>query len=224
MEFKPLLEAEEIQKKSRVMYASAFFTKRFGNFIIPIPDPVWLFLDMAEKSMIEAMSVAKELDKVNKTLMFGEDGEKEIYRDLDFDKLQEYLELLFSTVIYLITAIETFTNKTIPNNYSHSYYDNKGNKKNMNKSEIEKRLSVEDKISIVCRLRKVKGVKQTKFWTTFKKVKQIRDDLVHLKTKGDDNINMYDDIFINAFDLDMKLSLDHFIALVNYIEPKYFEA
>jgi hypothetical protein len=54
-------------------------------------------------------------------------------------------------------------------------------------------------------------------------IKKIRDNLIHLKTKGSISVDRYNGIFSKIFDLDFLKYRNSIVSMINYFKEKYIE-
>lgn len=93
----------------------------------------------------------------------------------------DYIEHMQLAIIMICTAIESVVNGVIPSNYI--YIENfKGTKKEHNYYSIQRNVSLIDKLSTVllnaCNI-KLKG---ESFWSKFKNLNTLRNELIHMKS------------------------------------------
>lgn len=216
-------------------------TKSLGNFLVMLPDPVSLnlnnaqnFIDKCEK-LKERIISSKRITVFSKIL--GEtdisgrtneeikklDPEANILRDFDNEKIFEYMQSSMGMVVSLIVGIESFLNLIIPFDYRTVRVNKNGEKINLDKEQIVRKFSIEDKIEIVSEIKHKEDVKQQKFWNTFKEVKDLRDDIIHFKKMDKKIDQMWNPIIVSLFDGNLQRYFDDIVNLINYLEPKYLE-
>ncbi len=244
MKIKPILEttlAKDFNSASgithpagtKISFATKFTTKKFGELLLTTPNPVTLNLDFAEKVIAELKSLESEVTAGAKKMVFSKlgvtqniSGEEALKNDPDAevirhhdDSLYYYLEASMSIVISLFTAIETFTNLVIPHDYVHNTEDKNGDPVQRDKTYIERYYSLEDKIDILMVLKSKPDLKKQPSWMTFKELKNIRDNVIHLKSSGKTYIEQYNPIFTSLFDLEAEKAYKQVTELIDYLEP-----
>ncbi|MBU6231887.1 MAG: hypothetical protein KGI45_00815 [Patescibacteria group bacterium] len=217
-------------------------TKTIGDFIIMLPDPVSLNLNNAQGFIDKSGKLKERINKAKKSTVFSKilnetviagrsneeikalDPAANIFRVLDQDKVFEYIQSSIGVVVSLITAVESFVNLIIPYNYVHSRTNRKGEKETLDKVQVVRKLSIEEKLEIVTIIKGKGDLKQQSFWNSFKIVKDLRDNVIHFK-KMDNNINqMWSPIIAAFFDSDLQKLFDDIVALIGYLDPKYLES
>lgn len=102
----------------------------------------------------------------------------------DQKPLFDFFERFISHVVFSFTALESFANEVIPSGYSYTTIDKKtGQSVTYDRNEIERYVSLEEKLSTL--LPNALGIKSPKgvhTWRDFKKLKKVRDRVIHLKT------------------------------------------
>ncbi len=223
-----------------VALTSAIETKSLGKFMVIIPDPVSLNFNNAVNFIERSKQIKQEIDNNKKMTVFSGklnekdikglnlnqikelDKDADIFRDLENDKIFDYIQTTMGVVVSLVTAVESFLNMIIPFDYTVEI-TRQGEKKIIEKNEIVRRFSIEDKIELVEKCKGKTGIKQQKFWNSFKIVKELRDNIIHFK-KTDSNLNhLWSPIIDLLFDIDFDKTFVDFVDLVNYLEPAYLE-
>ncbi|MCX6797670.1 MAG: hypothetical protein NTX66_00400 [Candidatus Falkowbacteria bacterium] len=223
-----------------VALTSAIETKSLGKFMVIIPDPVSLNFNNAVNFIERSKQIKQEIDNNKKMTVFSGklnekdikglnlnqikelDKDADIFRDLENDKIFDYIQTTMGVVVSLVTAVESFLNMIIPFDYTVEI-TRQGEKKIIEKNEIVRRFSIEDKIELVEKCKGKTGIKQQKFWNSFKIVKELRDNIIHFK-KTDSNLNqLWSPIIVLLFDIDFDKTFVDFVDLVNYLEPAYLE-
>ncbi|WP_313523535.1 hypothetical protein [Stutzerimonas kunmingensis] len=144
----------------------------------PAPNNVSLFASIAKKEMLKARKIYNSL--ISKKTK----NKREIYiTDKNITKLYDYLEHIQSSIIAIYTAIESFSNIAIPNDYTMRKKNQKGIEEIWDKSAIERWYTTSDKISeVLPSILKTDSPKEMKGWTIFKELESIRNDIIHQKT------------------------------------------
>jgi hypothetical protein len=225
-----------IPKGSYISHATTFETKKFGKFSLVTPNPVTVFLAGAEYLIKKIGEISDKINIDSRIVTFSElndgtnkftteelvklDPKARTERKLDMDDLFTYLELTSSYLILLMNSVEAFVNQELPNNIKTTVTRN-GVEKVLSKNEIELQLRLEDKIILLANNLKKSGYKQKVFWADFRKIKKLRDNLVHLKTKGSIDVGRHTTLFTDLFDLDISKSKTCIVDFMNYFIPNY---
>lgn len=140
------------------------------------PNNISLSLSLMKKSYRRAQ---KQLTK-----LIGNRNEKVIKLSIDEkDGLYEYFESITTSIIFAYIAVESFTNAAIPEDYIYEKINDRKIKESWNKENIERWLSTSQKLcEILPVVLKTNDIKEQEFWFKFKKLEQIRNDIVHQKT------------------------------------------
>ncbi len=216
-------------------------TKSIGDFILMLPDPVSLNLNNAQGFIDKCGKLKERIDKAKESTVMSKilteeairgrtneeikklDPAADIFRILDNDKVFEYVQSSMGVVVSLITAVESFVNLMIPVGHTVERTNRKGEKETLDKAQIVRKFSIEDKLEIVAIIKAKTDLKQQTFWNSFKTVKDLRDDIIHFK-KMDNNINqMWRPIIESFFDSDLQKFFDDTVAMIVYLHPDYLE-
>jgi len=106
-------------------------------------------------------------------------------RNYNEEQLFNSLECYMASIIFAYTAVETFSNYSIPNNYEFKKLrEDKKCLETYDKEEIEKNIKLDLKIDcILSGIYKVSTFKGTFLWENYLSLKKIRDRIIHLKSK-----------------------------------------
>jgi ribosomal protein L22 len=225
-------------KGATVTLSMPIETKKFDKFLMIIPDPVILNLDLAEKMIYEASVLEKQISSSKEKTVFSHlnnskdataensiknDPNAEIYRKYDELDLYNYLQASMSVIISSITAVETFVNILIPADYVHTKRHFFFFKKAYPKAKIERYFTLFDKIELLCNLRNKSDIKQQNFWQFFKKAKGLRDEVVHLKSSklNLSLVTVYNPIFVELFNLDLQRTFNSIKEMIDFLSPGY---
>ena len=216
-------------------------TKSIGRFIMMLPDPVSLNLNNAQNAIDRAKTLIERINKSKKITVFSSilkednirglssaqieklDPSATVFRVLSDEKIFEYTQLSMGIVVSLITAIESFLNLIIPSDFTLKRQNKKGEDEILNKEHIVRKFSIEDKITLVSEDKNRTGLKQQKFWETFKQVKDLRDEIIHFKKMDSKIDTIWTPILVSFFDSDLQEFFNDTVNLINFLEPKYLE-
>ena len=149
------------------------------------PNNVALLLSVSEKALNDAKDIYEthiNPYKVNQTIK-DTSIDKKSYLIEKSKIICDYLEKIQISIVFSYTALETFCNISIPENYIYRYKDNKGIIHSYNKDAIERWLSLREKISkLLTNIYKTKKIETTKFWNCFIKLEEYRNNIIHQKS------------------------------------------
>jgi len=118
--------------------------------------------------------IKPKFDKKTSEISFTKSQTKQLF---------DYFEHLQVSLIFAYTAVEAFSNIGIPENYTLEKINNKKVKEIWNKESIERWLSTTEKVrDILPEILKIKSPKDETFWADFKKLEEIRNEIIHQKT------------------------------------------
>lgn len=196
-----------------VAIANEVSSKALGEFLLTTPNPVCFYLDIVEKNIQRRNKLVNELNKSTKIVRLKKDFKK--FEETD---LYELFEISIAIPIFLFTALEAFSNQLIPTNYQ--YASDKGI---LGKIEIERKLSLDKKFKKIIDKVENKNLSKTKMWPLFMKIKDFRDELVHLKTRGAETVEAYNHIYAKLIDTDFKDWYEACIDIIEYYKTDYFK-
>lgn len=141
------------------------------------PNGVSLFINKARKEYDVSYNIYDEVvrNKLKLDLLH-------VVQPESLSKLYDYFESIQSCIIMIYSAIEALCNVAIPDTYSLTKKNNKGITEIWDKANIEKWTPTEEKAGkIVPELLGIESPKSQPFWENFKKLKKIRDEIIHQK-------------------------------------------
>jgi hypothetical protein len=97
-------------------------------------------------------------------------------------KLMDYIEEIQTAIVFGYTALETFVNLSIPDNYIYENKNSKGIIETYNKEAIERWLDMKKKLNILQKIYNTKKLETQKWWTYFDLLEQYRNSIIHQKT------------------------------------------
>lgn len=226
-------------KGSIVAFCSCFDTKKLGKFSVIAPNPVHLFIANVDQLIEQIKEETRQINLCDKIIVFSKlvngvnkytteellklDPNATQQRKLDEEKLYKLLTLSASCLVSLITSVEAFVNQELPKDLQYTKTNKDGSSKTLDKSEIEISIRLEDKIALLAKALGVSGYKQQHFWQQFKKIKSLRDNLVHIKTKGSEMVNRNDALYLDLFELEYSEARNSIVALMNYFIKDYIQ-
>jgi len=146
---------------------------------IPLPSPVALYVSLAQK---HAETVVATLPQAS-SFRDMPDGSDHLKAEAEPDFF-DALENLFACVIFSHTALEAYANERIPDDFTFQCErSDKRHTEVYSKDQIERNLSLERKLhEVLPGLLSIKSPKGTALWERFIRLKELRDDLIHLKS------------------------------------------
>lgn len=151
--------------------------KHFEKKIIYFtPNSIALSLNLMKKSYKRSKELLKILlnNKESETIKLGENDKKTLY---------DFFEEVTTSIIFSYISVESFANAAIPEDFIYERINDKRIKESLNKENIERWLSTSQKISeILPIILNTKEIKKEDFWTRFKELEKIRNEIVHQKT------------------------------------------
>jgi hypothetical protein len=143
-----------------------------------LPSSPGLFLNLALNSK-------RQIDKINFEDCFDKHPAPQGTYPENHEMLFNFIELMMSQIIFSHSAIETFANIKIPNEFL--YRTKRSDKKfieEYNKDQVERYVSLDDKLDkVLPQIFNVKTPKGTKLWENYQNLKKLRDRLIHLKSR-----------------------------------------
>ena len=140
-----------------------------GKIGFTLPNATALFLNLSKKHYDEALAVARGFS-AGATL-----------QNLDDEASFSYLENIMASVVFAYTALESFANEEIPDEFTYSIEKTKSTEV-FNKSQIERFLSMEvklgDVLPAVCGVPSPKGIK---IWQDYLALESLRHSIIHMK-------------------------------------------
>jgi len=117
------------------------------------------------------------------------------------------------------TALEVFVNESIPEDYEyHTHKKSKTKLETMNKKDIERRLSLDEKLSnVLPGVKDIETPKGKKCWQGYVELKRIRDRIIHMKkedirSSGPDIPTLWHHLFkVKAPYIEAKEIIDFFV-------------
>lgn len=104
---------------------------------------------------------------------------------LRHSEIYDYFEHLQIGVIFAYTAVESFANIAVPEQFTYERVSNRGIKEILSKENIERWCSTTEKLGVILpTVFDLNSPKQAKFWPAFKLLEELRNEIVHPKTKG----------------------------------------
>lgn len=173
-----------------------------GEKIINIPEFALVYLNFAENELAYLKRIKKKLST-------------EKYSS---DRMDTYLQKASVVLILLYSALESALNTMLPPDAV--YKREKTGDKEYTKEEAERRFSIEDKIKEYERLKGLK-ILETNYWKQFKKIKDLRDEMIHPKASKKIT-DYYQPVIQNMVEMDYNFSYNSVFHLILILNPKFF--
>ncbi|WP_271398149.1 hypothetical protein [Salinicoccus roseus] len=142
------------------------------------PNPIAIQLSIVKFCINEA----KNLD-VNKTIKERSDKILKEKVHGDTKDIYNHISLVQQAIVFSYTALETFSNLSIPNDYEYTKTNNKNIKETYNKESIERWISLKEKLSrILVEVYGTESITKKKFWNHFLDLEAYRHDIIHQKS------------------------------------------
>lgn len=178
-----------------------------SNINVAAPNEISLSLNISKKSQENSFQLKKLLTKKLDSI------DESIFND-EVSLAYDYLEEIQKAVIFSYKAIESFCNEAIPDDYIYKKKNPKGIEEHYGKEQIERWISTSEKVSeILPAIFDNESPKGEKFWSSFKNLERLRNEIIHSKSNASSDILA--ELFSNAVNgyLDSSLSvLSFFIS------------
>lgn len=223
-----------IPKGSNLSYCSVFETKKFGKFSLTAPNPVHLILSTLDKIIDEMKKEEFLINKSNKIRVFSKlnDGVNKYNTDellrldpdatqervLESERLYKYLGLAFNCLTAMVSSLEAFVNQELPND---AEFKHERKNKIFKKKKIETELSLKAKINLLGLLLERQEYVDESFWPRIEIIIKLRNDIVHLKTKGSEIVSRNDALFKDVLEFDFLEMKNAVSLLLNYFIKDY---
>mgnify|MGYP001441086315 CR=1 FL=1 len=214
------------KKGESVASASLIKTNKLGHFLMVTPNPIFFYLNFSEHLIEEFKNELLLINNSKKEWHMYKPTDTtpaEKFRNLDGDLLYSCIQKAIAIPIFLFTAIEAFVNQAIPEGYTYRTTNKKGFVIEFNKAEIERNLGTEEKLGIIMNEIHGKKLKQDSLWNYFMELKEMRNNLIHLKTRGKHMVVAYDSIYAELIDLDFDTFFKKTKEIMEFFIPDYFK-
>lgn len=147
------------------------------------PNNIALSLSISAKASNEAQDIYKKYIDPYKAINSLQNKNRTEYLIKKSKIICDYLEKIQISIVFSYTALETFCNLSIPENYNYKFKDNKGIIHSYDKDTIERWLSLQEKISnILTNIYNTNKIKTEKFWNYFIRLEECRNNIIHQKS------------------------------------------
>lgn len=150
------------------------------------PNNVAVLLSISSKAVSKAMELQQGffLSKSMEFQVEKVEGDKKDFLNKVSSAVCDYIEQVQTAVVFAYTALETFANLSIPEEYLyHCENKSKGIKETYDKTAIERWLGLKTKVQhILTEIYGTEKVERKKWWGHFSNLENFRNDIIHQKT------------------------------------------
>lgn len=221
--FRPIIFLSKKDGKTVALNNTNQFVANNKQISFATPNNISLCLSISEKQYTIAKNIfLKLIDSKLKS-----DKRKLYFREEELMVLYDYFEHLQVSLIFAYTAIESFANISIPEDFQYEKINHKKVKEIWNKQNIERWISTSEKIDkILPKIFETKSPKEEFFWKNFISLETIRNNIIHQKnvTNGKDVTVDYEFFFdVKIFDsIRAGYEIINFFCRKSKHTPNYF--
>lgn len=201
-----------VQTEDDIVYAGFVHNLKGKDYIFPVPDPTLIYFNNAQLSLASIVENRNKLiDKLDFRIKLSEPALNEIYN---------FYGVTSGFVIFLFTAIESFINHIIPEEFEY---------KNVSKikTEVYTKQQIQEVLDFKTKLTKVIPqatgknffLKSTPTNERIWKLKEFRDEIIH--TKPGQNELKYDNLIKDSLKFKYVETLEAVAKLMNYYKSDY---
>jgi hypothetical protein len=201
-----------VKTEDDIVYAGFIHNVKGKDYIFPVPDLTLIYFNNAQLSINSINDYKNKLiEKVDFRVKLSEPALNEIYN---------YYGVTSGFVIFLFTAIESFVNSLIPDDFEYR-------KEMKHKTEIYKKDQIQESIDFKTKLTSVlPQVTGKNFFQNFTptnekiwKLKEFRDDIIH--TKPEQNQLKYDELIKTSLRFKYEETLEAVAKFMNHYKSNY---
>lgn len=181
--------------------------KNNKSYFLPEPNPVHLFFTNAVQHFENAKQLKQELDKIEHTN----------YHQL-FLSFNIFFNEVTTGVIMLYTSVEAFINQHIPEKYAFDIDGKIFLKKDIEWMDIKEK--IKDYLPIVFGGLKFQ-ISNDKQYQKILKIREIRNNLIHLKTELSINKTFYEALFTELIEAKTDDFVEAVFVFMNTFRPGY---
>lgn len=201
-----------VQTEDDIVYAGFVHNIKGKDYVFPVPDPTLIYFNNAQLSLA---SIAENKNKLIEKLDF-----REKLSEPALNEIYNFYGVTSGFVIFLFTAIESFINHIIPEDFEY---------KNIlkNKTEVYTKQQIQENIDFKSKLTKVLPqatgnnffLKSTPTNERLWKLKEFRDDIIH--TKPGQSELKYDNLIKDSLKFKYEETLGAVAKFMNFYKPDY---
>lgn len=168
---------------------------------VAAPNEISLSLSISRKAVAAADDLRERIKNNSEERWFSN----------DVTDVYDMLEEMQTAIVFSYRAIESFCNASIPSDYIYRKENQKGITEEYGKEQIERWLTTSEKVSSILPIvLDCKTPKSEKFWSDFKKLENLRNEIIHSKSSSSL------DILAELLSEETKQYIDSSIFLLNY--------
>jgi hypothetical protein len=194
--YRPYLFYFKKQDKAELLNTLEIYDIGKTKIEFTTPNIITMFINICHREYLNSFKIYNKLIlpilKKEKNYKFEGENLTELY---------DYIESVNISIIFAYNAVEAFVNISIPDNYIFNKKNNKGINESWDKKTIQRWMSTSEKmINILPQLRNVEKPNMKLFWPDFKKLEELRNDIIHPKqlSKEVNTINEIHKEFFNS--------------------------
>lgn len=207
---------------ARIVIQAELHTERFGPILFTTPNAADAFLYEASELVQKCDYLIDRLNKEHPKYTVwsglnsvpGMTAERALQEDPAAKKLRHANDDIFYRLIVkasellfiLFATVEALVNAVIPPTFVHTFKDKKGATVSVDAASSEVNTRLEEKLAILAKYKRLAPPNQQPWWSSFKKLLKLRNDIVHLKTKGE-IFKTHNAVYTHLIDLDYKDAL-----------------
>lgn len=151
-----------------------------------VPNSIAILLAVANKAIAQAQDILRgRFTDPDVVVDFREHraDRKDFLNEKTCD-VCDYIEVVETAIVFAYTALETFANLSIPDDYVYEVeMPNKGTKEVFDKNAIERWVSLKEKLLKILRdVYKTRRPDRQDWWSHFVKLEAYRHDIIHQKS------------------------------------------
>lgn len=143
------------------------------------PNNIAMQLQIVDKCIDEMknMNISERLHENRKMMIMKE----RVYENSKI--IYDYIGLVQQGIVFGYTALETFSNISIPESYEYSVVNNKNIIEIYNKESIERWITLKEKLSkVLPEIYGTEDIKKRNLWNDFLRFEEFRHEIIHQKS------------------------------------------
>jgi len=174
-----------IEEGSMILQELDQITFGKNNLLYFPPNNVGVLLSISRGSLEEAKNIFEyKIDP--KKFEYPLNNSKDDHKQFLIEKSKiicDFIEKIQISIVFSYTALETFSNLSIPENYVYKKISDKGVAELYNKKTIERWIPLREKLSIILpEIYQTKKLKSQKCWSYYIKLETYRHNIIHQKS------------------------------------------
>lgn len=166
------IDTAKINKRKNITY----FCPNNIAILLSISSKALEQAEQLHRDVFDNQSVNVELEKTNE--------DRKVFLTQISSKVCDYIEYIQTALVFGYTALETFANLSIPEDYTYEMENkSKGIKEVYDKTAIERWLSLKTKFQFILRdIYQTKKLESQKWWCYFSDLEKYRNEIIHQKS------------------------------------------